>query len=147
MLPKNFEYKVHPSLSDPEGNYLLLDIHVTAYNNRFTLASLYDPNVDNPGFFQAVTEKISQFKNNYVVWCGDFNLVQDPKVDYKTINNKNAREKVLEIIIDQHLVDSIRDTHPELKRYKWITKQPLQQARLDFFLISEDLLPSVKNVL
>ena len=83
MIAKNFEYKVHQSISDPEGNYLLLDI--TAYNNRFTLASIYGPNVDNPGFFQTVTEKNLQFKNNSVVWCGDFNLVQDPKLDYKTI--------------------------------------------------------------
>ena len=84
-----------------------------------------------------------------MVWCGDFNKVQNARLDYKnykTIINKNAREKVLEIINDQHLVDPYRDAHPELRWYTWRRKQALQQARLDFFLVSEDLLTSIKNV-
>ena len=146
LFAKNLEYKVHNSISDPDGNFLLLDI--TVYNNRFTLATIYGPNTDNPSFFQNVSEKISEFNKNSVVWCGDFNLVQNAKLDYKnykTINNKNAREKVLEIINEQHLVDPYRDAHPELRRYTWRRKQPLQQARLDFFLVSEDLLTSIKK--
>ena len=134
LFAKNLEYKVHNSISDPDGNFLLLDI--TVYSNRFTLATIYGPNIDNPSFFQNVSEKISEFNNNSVIWCGDFNLVQNPKLDYKnykSINNKNAREKVLEIINDQHLVDPYRDAHPELRRYTWRRKQPSQQARLDFF--------------
>ena len=127
---------------------MLLDI--TAYNNRFTLVSLYGPNIDNPSFFQTVLEKIIELDNNSVVWCGDFNLVLNPKLDYKnykTINNKNSREKLLNIINERHLIDPYRDAYPELKRYTWRRKQPFQQARLDFFLISEDLLASVKNAI
>ena len=55
LFAKNFEYKVHKCINDPNGNFLLLDI--TAYNNRFTLVSLYGPNIDNPSFFQTVLEK------------------------------------------------------------------------------------------
>ena len=146
LFAKNFEYKVHKCINDPNGNFLLLDI--TAYNNRFTLISIYGPNVDNPNFFQSVSDKIAELENNSIVWCGDFNLVQDPKLDYKnykTINNKNAREKLLDIINDRHLIDPYRDAHPDIKRYTWRRKQPFQQARLDFFLVSEDLLTSVKK--
>ena len=146
LFAKNFEYKVHKCINDPNGNFLLLDI--TAYNNRFTLVSLYGPNIDNPSFFQTVLEKIIELENNSVVWCGDFNLVLNPKLDYKnykTINNKNSREKLLNIINERHLIDPYRDAYPELKRYTWRRKQPFQQARLDFFLISEDLLASVKK--
>ena len=32
-----------------------------------------------------------------------------------------------------------------MKRYTWRRKKPFQQARLDFFLLSEDLLTSVKK--
>ena len=46
---------------------------------------------------------------------------------------------------ERHLIDPYRDAHPELKRYTWRRKQPLQQARLDFFIVSEDLLTSVKK--
>ena len=146
LFAKNFEYKVHKCINDPNGKFLLLDI--TAYNNRFTLVSLYGPNIDNPSFFQTVLEKIIELENNSVVWCGDFNLGLNPKLDYKnykTINNKNSREKLLNIINERHLIDPYRDAYPELKRYTWRRKQPFQQARLDFFLISEDLLASVKK--
>ena len=44
-----------------------------------------------------------------------------------------------------HLIESYRDVYPKLKRYTWRRKQPFQQARLDFFFVSEDLLTSVKN--
>lgn len=146
LFAKNFEYQVHRSVSDPNGNFLILDISVC--NNRFTLASVYGPNIDNPDFFQSVSEKIIELENDSIVWCGDFNLVLNPKLDYKnykTVNNKNAREKMLEIMNDQHLVDPFRDAHPELKRYTWRRRLPLQQARLDFFLVTEDLLASVKK--
>lgn len=146
LFAKNFEYKVHKSISDPNGNFLLLDL--TVQNNRFTLASIYGPNTDNPSFFQTVSEKIAELENNAVVWCGDFNLVQNPEIDYKnykTINNKHAREKLLEIIKERNLLDPYRDAHPELRRYTWRRKHPFQQARLDFFLISENLLTSVKQ--
>ena len=115
LFAKNFEYKVHKSISDPNGNFLLLGL--TVHNNRFTLASIYGPNIDNPGFFQTVSEKIAELDNNSVVWCGDFNFVLNPKLDYKnykTINNKNAREKLLEIMSERHLIDPYRDAHPEL---------------------------------
>ena len=69
--------------------------------------------------FQTVLEKIAELDNNSIVWWGDFKLVLNPKLDYKnykTINNINAREKLLEIMNERHLIDSYRDAHPELKR-------------------------------
>ena len=65
--------------------------------------------------------------------------------NYKTVNNKNAREAVLEIIQEMYLVDPFRDLHPSLKRYTWRRKHPFQQVRLDFFLISESLLTSLNG--
>ena len=58
LFAKNFEYKVHKSISDPNVNFLLLDL--TVHNNRYAfIASIYGPNIDNPGFFfQTVSEKI-----------------------------------------------------------------------------------------
>ena len=110
---------------------------------------MYGPNTDDPDFLKKILEKIAELENKTIIWCGDFNLVLNPQLDYKnykTINNKNAREKILDIINEEHLVDLYRDAHPGLKRYTWRRKQPLQQARLDFFLVTEDLLTSIKNV-
>ena len=86
------------------------------------------------------------FNNNDMIICGDFNLIQDPKLDYfnyKCINNKKAREKVLEIKSTYNLIDPYREYFPSTKRYTWRKLRPLQQSRLDFFPISERLLSSI----
>ena len=125
-----FEYKVHGVKSDPNGNYLILD--VTIENNKLTLAAIYGPNNDNPTFFSDIIDKIENIGNEKIIWCGDFNLVLDPDIDYcnyKNINNKKAREKVLEIMEDRYLEDPFRELHPSLKRYTWRRKHPFQQAK------------------
>ena len=43
------------------------------------------------------------------------------------------------------LVDIWREINPELLQYTWRRTRPFQQSRLDFFLISETLLPFVKD--
>ena len=59
-------------------------------NNRLTLASLYGPNSDNPAFYQTISSKMNEIGNETIIWCGDFNMVLFPEVDYCnyiTINN------------------------------------------------------------
>ena len=41
--------------------FFLLDL--TIHKNRFTLASIYGPNTDNPDFFKTVSEKIAELEN------------------------------------------------------------------------------------
>ena len=75
---------------------------------------------------QDVTRSLKEAESIHVkmphIWCRDFNLVLNPQLDYKnykTILNTTAREKSLDIINEEHLVDPYRDAHPELQRYTW----------------------------
>ena len=43
------------------------------------------------------------------------------------------------------MVDPFRENFPRLKRYTWRKKNPLKQARLDYFLISENMMQYVKS--
>ena len=91
---------------------------------------------------------VENFNNTDLIFCGDFNLVQDPTLDYynyKHINNKKAREMMLDIKSGYNLIDPYRDLFPLNKKFTWRKRSPLQQSRLDFFLVSESLLPSVNN--
>ena len=74
--------------------------------------------------------------------CGDFNIVMKPDLDifnYKHINNKAAREDILDIVAKRDLIDPFRQLNPDDKRYTWRKFRPIQQARLDFYLISSSL--------
>ena len=72
--------------------------------------------------------------------CGDWNVVQDFKLDchnYVRENNMKNREEIEKLKNRYNLIDPWRINNPETKTYTWSRKNPLKQAQLDFFLISE----------
>ena len=146
LFAKDIDYTVHSHTSDPGGNYIIVDL--TIDNRRITLVSLYAPNQDTPSFFTNIMSIVDNYNNEDLIICGDFNLVQNTELDYynyKHINNKNAREKLLEIKSCYNLIDPYREFFPSSKRFTWRKRSPVQLARLDFFLISESLLSSIMN--
>ena len=65
--------------------------------------------------------------------------------NYKTINNPRARARLIDIISEQSLVDTFRLLHPSTRRYTWRRKTPIKQARLDYFLCSDNLCEHIKT--
>ncbi|KAK3093924.1 hypothetical protein FSP39_021885 [Pinctada imbricata] len=131
---------------DLNGNYLLLEAMIDGH--KVLICSVYAPNVDTPEFFENLFENIEDMDCENVVICGDFNLVMDPLIDYcnyRQTNNPNARLKLLELIDHFNYIDAFRQFHPNTRRYTWRKRTPFKQARLDFFLISGNLLRSLNN--
>ena len=94
-------------------------------------------------------ESIEEFANETIIICGDFNLVQHQYLDtynYTNINNPRAREKILDLKEELNIVDPYREVYEDLKKFTWRKKNPIKQARLDFFLISETLMHSVDDL-
>ena len=54
-------------------------------------------------------------------------------MNYKHLNNPQARIVVLRLIETLSLVDIFRENAPNLRRYTWRRKNPIKQARLDYF--------------
>ena len=142
---KNLEYKIHKQIKDNEGNFLVVD--VTAQHQRFTLINIYGPNSDSPSFFKKIIQHLEEIGNSDYIICGDFNLVLDPYIDcsnYKNINNPKSRELLLDYMETNDIIDPFRESNPQLKRYTWRRRNPLKQARLDFFLTSESMSQYIK---
>ena len=148
ILFSNFvEYKVHNFKTDQNGNMLILDLEIEG--KRLTLANIYGPNDDSPNFFLKVQESIGEFDNEIVIICGDFNLVQNQELDtfnYINVNNPNAKEAVLMMKDELNIVDPFREIHVDSKQYTWRKRNPVKQARLDFFLLSEIFMTSVRDI-
>ena len=109
---------------------------------------MYGPNSDNANFFKQISSHIDNIHNTDIIICGDYNCVLNPELDYynyKGINNAKARETVLEIINDKYLIDPFRENYPTKKKFTWRKKSPCKQARLDYFLISENMRQFVKK--
>ena len=139
LLNNNFEHKVNKIKADREGNKIILDINFLGKN--VTLINIYGPNRDCPAFYEQIRQDIRDFNNDEVILTGDFNMVIDPEKDsfnYVNINNPRAREKLLDISAEFNLVDIWREYNMETIRYTWRTNNRNKQARLDYFLISEN---------
>lgn len=146
LFNNDFEYKILKDKHDINGNFIALDLEIEG--KRVTLINIYGPNEDSPTFYMKIVDIIEEFENDTCIICGDFNLVQNQELDthnYIHINNPRAKEFVLNMKEDYNLVDPFRELNDEMKRYTWRKPTPLKQARLDFFLISESLMPSVQN--
>ena len=62
---------------------------------EITLVNLYGPNEDSPQFYENIVKKISEFENENVIICGDWNLILDENKDcsnYLCINNQKVRK-------------------------------------------------------
>ena len=146
LIRKNFEYEVLEQNKDNEGNYLQLILRINSVT--LNLITVYAPNNDSPQFFNDIQKMIEDSDTNYIIVCGDFNLVMDPDKDcsnYKNLNNPKARLVVKNIMAEYDLVDAYRNIHPDKKRYSWRRKNPVKQARLDYFLISNSMLEIIEN--
>ena len=144
LFNNNIEYKVLRTRTDQEGNLLILDLEVEG--QHISLVNIYGPNGDNPEFYQNMYDTIEDFDNENIIICGDFNLVQNQDLDtynYVNINNPRAKNKVLDLKEELNMVDPYREIYNDLKRFTWRKTNPIKQARLDFFLLSEILMHNV----
>ena len=146
LIKNSFTFTIHQEKKDQEGNFIILDMTIQDY--RLSLVAIYGPNGDSPAFFENIKGLVSGIKNSSIIMAGDWNVVQDFDKDtshYSAKNNIRAHDKILDMIESLDLVDIWRALNPDTKRFTW--RGPgLKQSRLDYFLISSDLEPFVKNV-
>ena len=148
LINNNFACDIGRVLTDPNGNYVILELNIQ--DKKILLVSLYGPNDDRPNFYRNLKQHILGFENDNVIICGDWNLVLNPESDtenYKHVNNPRARDEVLKCIDQENYVD-VYILLKEDKGYTWQRLNPeKKQARLDFFLISENICQYVDNCL
>ena len=92
LLSNNFEFKIIDIIKDDIGNLLALKINL---ENHFTLSliNIYGPNNENPDFFNKIRDAIDAFMSDFIVLCGDWNLVLNPDIDYFNYNSVNNPKK------------------------------------------------------
>ena len=89
-----------------------------------------------PSFFKKIQEILVSNEQEYIIICGDFNIALNPTLDtynYTNVNNPSARKTLLQMMATFNLTDVFRHLHDE-RRYTWRRKNPVRQARLDYFI-------------
>ena len=159
--PLNVTKGINKEEHDTEGRVLCLEYH------SFFLVNVYVPNSGSElkrlGYrqdwdkaFFAYLKDLERVKP--VIVCGDFNVAHKP-VDLahpKANYNKYAgymQEEIdgMDRFVGNGLADTFRRLYPdEIQRYSWWSYRAGARSknigwRIDYFLVSESLLPSVKD--
>ena len=148
MFSPTFEYKIKEIIRDRAGSYIIIDVEML--QKRVTLVNIYGPSTgDNPLFFEKVYEIINEIGNDVNIIGGDWNCVLNAEID--TINYTNtrarprSRAKILSSMSEFDLVDAFRELYPNKKEYTWRRFNTNKRGRLDYFLVSKDLMGEVKE--
>ncbi|KAJ8035960.1 LINE-1 retrotransposable element ORF2 protein [Holothuria leucospilota] len=147
LLNNNFAFKIKRVEYNADGNYVAISVEIE--NHDFTILSIYGPNRDTPNFYHHISELLGELNDTFVILGGDWNCVLDPSLDcdgYLHDNNPMARNAILNMLNDYDLSDPYRVIHPNRKVYTWRKLNPLKQARLDYFLVSNELLSFLDSV-
>ena len=118
---------------------------------KVTLLNLYGPSSgDNDTFFENICTLLDHFSDNPIIIGGDFNCtlnhLNDTK-NYTTVNNRpRMRLKINELMGRHNLIDIFRSRYPDKKAFTWRKFNTNKQARLDYFLVSEELSDEISNI-
>ena len=149
LFKNDFTLTVNQIKANREGRYLFMDILANEY--RLTLANIYAPNEDRPEYFTNIYSELqSYFSLDNLILGGDFNCLLDVSLDKsggsKIHSHPNALLEIESIMEDLDLVDIWRCKNPSKRTFTWHQRKPLVQCRLDYFLISYNIVSFVEEV-
>ena len=141
LLNKTFEYTIKQCIKDPEGRYIILELDITHLRNIF-LINIYGPNSDEPAWFLNLFQKVQNISNDNEIWVGDWNVSLTDMDNYNYVKARNSKSNIIinNFIKNNIMSDIWRIQNQDRKRFTWRTERPCKRSRLDYFLISEDIL-------
>ena len=137
-----------------EGRIHLLKVTINEF--KITIVNVYGPNKEKERrpFLDKLQTIFTNFDyGDFLIIGGDFNIVQDPKKDKfsnkaqlcKAEDDLKSRTTFKQFKEKHNLIDIWRLQNQNTKRYTWSQPNPSVKCRLDFFLITNNLLKFVKS--
>ena len=131
---------------DKNGRFLVTNMDIN--QDKLCLVNIYAPNDQNQqvNFFDKIVDPICRSSTNNISLGGDFNC---PLTEVDTVGGRDILHKkrtiqaIQELCNSFVLVDVWITRHPNKKRYSWENGSGKIKCRLDFWLISKQLLTLV----
>lgn len=149
-LINKFKGDIVESLASTEGRWVIL---VTKLDNAvFIIVNIYGHNLTsvNKAFISLLQIKIEALKNKYhqafVIFAGDFNEVLDNSYDRYPPKMSRSNDIIYTLCDYLQITDAWRHFHPDVKEYTWSNNLQTYKSRIDFFLVSQQLLQFVFDV-
>lgn len=146
LLHKKLKFVLLKEHKDEEGR--LVCIEAVIDGRRLNLCNVYAPNEDSPEFFHKVNRLLGSFEEGGIILGGDHNQTLDPVLDksrYFPAPSK-GREALKQLQEDVGVVDIWRLTNPDKREYTFYSHNHKSHSRIDYFLISNNLVDSVQDI-
>ena len=130
-----------------EGNVLKTQFKFEGH--EFIVYGIYGPSDgDRPSFYESVFNDCATTPERYKICAGDFNVPLNFRLDTfncNTDSRKRARERILSKMEMIGLKDIYRAKNGNKELYTWHNANGTKRSRLDYFLVTENLVPVVKK--
>ncbi len=146
LINNSVSVDVKSIFKDPNGRFMIMSVILNGHH--VILTNIYAPNSDDPQFFLDVFAQLDKFDSSFLIVAGDLNLAVSD-LDYRGSRDRHSNVKASEIVnglIDEfNLIDVWRHYHPNLRQYTRHQHNPKVLSRLDYILISENMIGSTQN--
>ena len=148
LINPSVNCKVVKVTSDIQGRFIILKLSLE--EKVSVLVNIYPPNdlAQQVAFFKRLNQQLEEFAQDTIVIGGDFNraLTSNDKRGGKPVSKKSAVIQEISTVCDVYnLTDAWRSLNKDKQCFTWRTKSFRIQCRLDFFLVSQELIQSTKK--
>lgn len=143
LFNPKLQITIEHQIQSEDGRILILQI--TVDDLRFVCANIYTPNDPSAQvkFFKQLKNLLQQFSGESIVVGGDFNcpFSKDDKEGGRDFSSKkNVVAEIESLMFSSDLEDVWRKLHPNEKQFTWRTPDQKIKCRLDYWLVSKQLL-------
>ena len=148
LVNPRYQLEVIRSTKDKNGRSINLEIKLD--NQNLVLANVFAPNYipQQIKFYQNLNQTLRGLSDSNLITGGDFNCALTPK-DRKSVKQGSNKHTVINEIRNLcsnfALTDIWRELNPQAQSFTWHDKAFKSQSRLDFFLITADLVYLTKE--
>ena len=139
LVHKNLNFVMLKQHKDNEGRIICVEAKINGV--KVNICNIYGPNKEDPDFFHKINKMMGEIDDGHTIIGGDYNQVQDGILDRTSATTSIPRDRraIHLMMRDLGLVDIWRLVHPRDREYTFISGVHKTQSRLDYFLISKDL--------
>lgn len=148
LIAKSIHFELGEICIDPQGRYVFISAKL--YGEPFLILAFYVP---PPFSITIILEGVSfmaRYPTVQAVWMGDFNSTMNDALDRLrplTLAAMRTNDtKLHKITSSIHLIDTWRHKFPHTKAYSCFSSTHNSMSRIDFILISKQLLPRLLTV-
>ena len=161
--PLSVHYGLTEDFDDTEGRAITVELE------KFFLLNVYVPNSQQNFYRHAYRREWDEAMRAYVhellydkpvMICGDFNVARDNDLDIYPENTRlywagqgyaSDERSNFETLLEEGFEDVFRSFYPDVRSYTWWSNRLYKRKegrgwRLDYFLVSDELMESVRDV-